>query len=97
MESPVFLLAKDPENDCRDLIFQRDGNLRLKVICLEDQEWHLNPEEMQLYAKKNNGEQLVFETIDYNHQEPGLIIEAIKWYANYIGNPEMEIEAELDE
>ena len=96
MEAPIFLLAKDPESDCRDLIFQRDGDLRVKVICLNNQPYISNPDELQLYAD-NNGEKLLFETIAFDHEQPGLVIEAIKWYANYIGNPKMEIEAELEE
>jgi len=94
MENAIFLLAKDPENECRDLIFQRDGNLRIKVICLDDQSFQPDPEELQLYAN-NNGEKLVFETVGYQPDDPALVIEAIQWYAKYIGNPEMEIEAEL--
>ena len=94
MENPVFLLAKDPQNECRDLIFHRDSGLRVKVICLDDQEFEENFDELQLFAD-NNGERLLFETVDYFPEDPGIIIEAIRWYANYIGNPEMEIEAEV--
>ena len=96
MENPVFLLAKDPQNECRDLIFHRDSNLRVKVICLDDQEFEENQNELQLFAD-NNGERLLFETVEYYPEDPGIIIEAIRWYANYIGNPEMEIEAEVPE
>jgi len=94
MENPVFLLAKDPQNECRDLIFHRDSNLRVKVICLDHEEFEENLNELQLFAD-NNGERLLFETVDYYPEEPGIIIEAIRWYANYIGNPKMEIEAEV--
>jgi len=94
MENAVFLLAKDPENECRDLIFQRDGDLRIKVVCLDERNFEPNPNELQLYAN-NNGERLLFETVDYQPDDPALVIEAIQWYAKYIGNPKMEIEAEL--
>ncbi|WP_026898699.1 hypothetical protein [Daejeonella oryzae] len=94
MENEIFLVAKDPENECRDLIFHRDGTLRIKVVCLNENQYVLKPDEIQFYAL-NNGEELLFETINYNYEEPGLIIEAIRWYAKYIGNPEMEIESEL--
>ncbi|NEU07837.1 hypothetical protein GZH53_05890 [Flavihumibacter sp. R14] len=94
MKNPIFLLAKDPENECRDLIFHRDGTLRIKVICIDNGEYQPDPGELQLYAN-NQGEKLLFETIDYQPDDPALVIEAIQWYARYIGNPEMEIEAEL--
>lgn len=96
MDNSIFLLAKDPEHDCRDLIFHRDGKLRVKVVCLDEKPWESNPDELQLYAN-NMGEKLLFETVDFNQEEPGQVIEAIKWYANYIGNPKMEIGAEEDE
>jgi hypothetical protein len=95
MENPIFLLAKDQENECREIIFHRDSDLRIKVICPDNKDWHLNPDELQLYAD-NKGERLVFETIDFRPDEPGLVIEAIRWYAQYIGNPELEIEAEIE-
>ena len=37
---------------------------------------------------------LVFETVGYNGEDPGLIIEAIRWYASYIQNPGLEILAD---
>jgi hypothetical protein len=94
MENPIFLLAKDPEEASGDIIFHRDSDLRIKVICPDHTSWKLNPDELQLYAD-NNGQKLAFETIDFRPDEPGLIIGAIRWYAQYIGNPELEIEAEL--
>ena len=96
MDNSIFLLAKDPGNDCRDLIFHRDGKLRIKVVCLDNKQWESNPDELQLYAN-NMGEKLLFETVDFDQEEPGQVIEAIKWYANYIGNPKMEIGAEEDD
>ncbi|MEO8795391.1 MAG: hypothetical protein ABI390_07965 [Daejeonella sp.] len=95
MEHSIFLLAKDPENDCHDLIFHRDGDLRVRVICVGDVEYKINPDELQFFAK-NDGTELMFETIKYDFDDPGLIIEAIRWYANYIGNPNLEIEAEFE-
>lgn len=94
MNNTVFLLAKDPANECRDIIYQRDGSLRIKVFCVGEKEFRPDPEELQFYGT-NEGQTLAFQTQDYNYEEPGLIIEAIHWYANYIGNPDMEIEAEM--
>jgi hypothetical protein len=93
MKSDIFLLAKDTENICRDMIFHRDGTLRVCVYCLDEEPFEPNQNELQFYGD-NNGELLAFETRGYNMEEPGLIIQSIRWYANYIGNPEMEILAE---
>jgi hypothetical protein len=93
MKNDVFLLAKDADDDCRDMIFHRDGTLRVSVYCLDEESFEPDPNELQFYGD-NNGELLAFETLGYNMEEPGLIIQAIRWYANYVGNPEMEILAE---
>ncbi|HEY1024060.1 MAG TPA: hypothetical protein VGE26_02760 [Sphingobacteriaceae bacterium] len=93
MAPDVFLLLKDRENVCRDIIYHRDGTLRINVVCLTDEEFHADPDEIQFYGE-DRGEALAFETVEYNGEEPALIIEAIRWYANYIRNPEMEILAE---
>ncbi len=96
MENLIFLLAKDPDNDCRDLIFHRDGNLRIRVICIDKEDYKINPDELQFFAM-NDGKELMFETINYDFEDPAMIIDAIHWYANYIGNPDLEIEAELED
>lgn len=93
MRNDVFLLAKDADNACRDIIFHRDGTLRVRVFCLDEEDFQPDPGELQFYAD-NNGELLAFETYGYNMEEPGLIIESIRWYANYLDNPEMDISAE---
>ena len=94
MENSIFLLAKNPDNACHDLIFHRDGTLRVKVICINKTELNSNPKEIQFFAN-NEGTELMFETVEYNEEDPGLVIDAIRWYANYLGNPEMEIETEM--
>ncbi|MDF3078563.1 MAG: hypothetical protein K0S09_2452 [Sphingobacteriaceae bacterium] len=86
----VFLIAEDPENECRDIIFHRGGSLRMRVYCLSDENFVANPNELQFYAD-NSGELLAFETYNFDIDDPGLVIEAIRWYAKYIKNPEMEI------
>ncbi|MBC7914340.1 MAG: hypothetical protein H7Y07_09480, partial [Pyrinomonadaceae bacterium] len=40
------------------------------------------------------GDFLAFETSGYDGSDPLLVIEAIRWYADYIDNPKMEILAE---
>lgn len=93
MENDIFLLVKDVENICRDMIFQRDGTLRICIFCIDEDNFEPKVTELQFYGD-NNGELLAFETRGYDMEEPGLIIEAIRWYTNYLGNPEMEILAE---
>jgi len=93
MDQSVFLLVKDSHNSCRDVIRHRDGDLRIHVYCLDNTEFEPNPEELQFYGN-DNGKLLVFETSRYNGDDPLLVIEAIRWYADYIDNPRMEILAE---
>ncbi len=93
MALDVFLLLKDPEIPCRDIIYHRDGTLRINVFCLPQEEFNPDPGEIQFFAD-DNGEMLAFETVNYNGEDPGLIIEAIRWYAQYLQNPGMEILAE---
>ena len=87
------MLAKDPDNDRHDLIFHRDGTLRVKVVHRNKKKLISEPDELQFFAN-DKGVDLMFETVDYIDEDPGLDIDAIRWYANYIGNPQMEIEAE---
>lgn len=93
MDQSVFLLVKDSQNPCRDVIRHRDGDLRIKVFCLSRDEFEPDPAELQFYGN-DQGELLAFETSHYNGDDPLLIIEAIRWYADYIENPRMEILAE---
>ena len=93
MDESIFLLVKDPNNPCRDIIRQRDSNLRILVYCLQTDNFEVNPNELQFFGE-NNGETLAFETSNYDGEDPVAIIEAIRWYADYIDNPRMEILAE---
>ncbi len=93
MDDSIFLLVKDPKNPFRDIIRQRDSDLRIIVYCLKDENFEANPEELQFYAN-NNGTFLAFETSDYTGKDPIAVIEAIRWYADYIDNSKMEILAE---
>ena len=93
MGNSVFLLVKDPQNPCRDIIRHRDGDLRIHVYCLGKDDFEPNHDELQFYGN-NRGELLAFESSRYDLKDPILIIEAIRWYADYIDNPRMEILAE---
>ena len=93
MDQSVFLLVQDSHNACKEVIRHRDGNLRIRVFCLGRDEYEPDPDELQFYAN-DNGDLLVFETSGYDGADPILVIEAIRWYADYIENPTMEILAE---
>lgn len=93
MDQSIFLLVKDSKDDCRDVIRHRDGDLKVRVYCLSKDEYEPEPSELQFYGN-DNGEILAFETIGYDGSDPLLVIEAIRWYADYIDNPKMEILAE---
>ncbi|WP_256012364.1 hypothetical protein [Desertivirga xinjiangensis] len=93
MDQSVFLLVKDSHNPCRDVIRHRDGDLRINVFCLDKEEFEPNPSELQFYGN-DHGQLLAFETSHYDGNDPLLVIEAIRWYADYIENPRMEILAE---
>lgn len=94
MEQSIFLLAKDSQHPCREIIRQRDSSLRICVYCLGKDNFEPNDDELQFYGV-NNGDILCFETSGYDGTDPLVIIEAIRWYADYIQNPRMEILAEI--
>lgn len=93
MDDSVFLLVKDPNNPCRDIIRQRDGSLRVLVYCLDEENFEPHPGKLQFYAD-HNGTLLAFETSMGDEDDPISVIEAIRWYAEYIDNPRMEILSE---
>lgn len=93
MDQTVFLLVKDPHNNCQDIIRHRDGSLRIRVYCLSKDKFEPGEDELQFFAN-DNGNLLAFETSGYDGSDPLLVIEAIRWYADYLKNPKMEILAE---
>ena len=42
MGNSVFLLVKDPQNPCLDIIRHRDGDLRIHVYCLGKDDFEPN-------------------------------------------------------
>lgn len=93
MDQSIFLLLKDSKDNCRDVIRHRDGDLKVRVYCLSKDPYEPDPSELQFFGN-DNGEILAFETIGYDGSDPLLVIESIRWYADYIDNPKMEILAE---
>ena len=93
MAQNVYLLATDPNNPCRDVIHSRDTDLKVRVFCLDKEEFHHDAGEIQLYGQC--GDVLyAFETISIASDDALDIVEAIQWYASYIRCPEMEILSE---
>jgi hypothetical protein len=90
MEHNVFLLATDPNDPCRDVIHSRDTTLKVKVFCVNDENFAPDSNEIQLfgYARKKL---YAFETINITPDDALDVISAIQWYAEYINFPKMEI------
>ena len=90
MDYNVYLLATDPQNPCRDVIHSRDTRLKVKVYCLDEEQFSPDDNEIQLYGYA--GKTLyAFETIDIKADDALDVVSAIRWYAAYINHPEMEI------
>jgi len=90
MDYNVYLLATDPNNPCRDIIHSRDTNLKIRVICLDEDHFTANKNEIQLYGYADN-KLYAFETINITGEDALDVVGAIQWYADYIEFPEMEI------
>lgn len=86
----TYLLATDPHRHCKDVIHSRDTNLKIRVYCLDDESFEPDPDEIQLYGYA--GKILyAFETIRVKAEDAIDLVSAIRWYAQYIRFPAMEI------
>jgi hypothetical protein len=90
MEHNVYLLATDPNDPCRDVIHSRDTNLKVKVYCLNEDKFHPNANEIQLFGYAKD-KLYAFETINVTPEDALDVIGAIQWYSDYIEYPDMEI------
>jgi hypothetical protein len=90
MDGNVYLLATDPKNACRDVIHSRDTSLKIRVYCLNDEQFDPGDHEIQLYGYADK-KLYAFETIDLRPEDALDVVTAIRWYAAYINCPEMEI------
>jgi len=93
MGNNVFLLATDPKRPNRDVIHARDSGLRIRVYCLEDEPFHADSNEIQLYGDTGDST-YAFETIGIASEDALDIVDAIQWYAGYIEHPDMDIAPE---
>jgi hypothetical protein len=90
MAQNVYLLATDPNNPCRDVIHSRDTDLKVRVFCLDNDTFHHDTNEIQLFGNCP-GKLFAFETVGIASDDALDIVEAIQWYADYIECPDMEI------
>jgi hypothetical protein len=90
MDYNVYLLATDPNNPCRDVIHSRDTNLKIRVFCLDKEQFSPDNNEIQLYGYAD-GKLYAFETIHIEAEDALDVVGAIQWYAEYIDSPDMEI------
>ena len=90
MDYNVYLLATDPNNPCRDVIHSRDTSLKIRVFCLDKEQFNPDNNEIQLYGYANN-KLFAFETINIAAEDALDVVSAIRWYADYVDYPEMEI------
>ncbi|MBW4890473.1 hypothetical protein KXQ82_12125 [Mucilaginibacter sp. HMF5004] len=90
MKDNVYLLIKDPKNPCRDVIRSRDTSLKINVYCLDKENFIPDPDEIQLYGD-DHGSPRAFETVGITADDALDVASAIRWYADYLDYPEMEI------
>jgi hypothetical protein len=90
MDYNIFLLATDPNDPCRDVIHSRDTPLKVKVYCVNEENFTPDGNEIQLYGYAND-KLYAFETINISPDDALDVVSAIQWYAEYIEFPEMEI------
>ncbi|WP_184547439.1 hypothetical protein [Mucilaginibacter sp. FT3.2] len=90
MDHNVYLLATDPKNPCRDIIHSRDTRLKVRVFCVDEEQFSPDNNEIQLYGYANS-KLYAFETINIAADDALDLVSAIQWYAEYIEYPEMEI------
>lgn len=74
----------------RDIICDRDGSLQIQVFNQREELFKPDRNEVHFFGD-NFGEILAFETIGYHSESETLIKDAIQWYAQYLGYPQMKI------
>ena len=77
-----------------DVIYARDSSLRVNVYHLHTTDFLPDMNELQLYTRLPDAQLLAFETVKLNPEDAINLITAIRWYANYIGFPDLEISAD---
>lgn len=73
-----------------DIIGYWDEDIRIRVVRLTRNMFSPLPNEVQFYGD-DHGVPLAFETIDYDNEDEALILDAIRWYADFLNYPQMKI------
>ncbi|HEY0771504.1 MAG TPA: hypothetical protein VGD31_14355 [Sphingobacteriaceae bacterium] len=81
------------DNGREDIICFWDSELRIRVAPLTDSPVYEDSKEL-LYYGDDFGTPVAFQTIDYHGEDPELILNAIKWYAQYLDYPQMVVSKE---
>lgn len=93
---PNYLFSSPDYFTCRidhkDIIGFWGKKLRIRVSQTSSIKPHTNEDEIHYYGSINSIN-FFFETENYNNEERGLIIRAIRWYAIYISHPLMKIKS----
>ena len=71
-------------------IYDEKSLLRINIYNLEDNKFRPNPTELQFYTI-NRGRYIAFETVDIKAYLRPLVANALLWYAQYIGQPDLHI------
>ncbi|EHQ25768.1 hypothetical protein [Mucilaginibacter paludis] len=90
MNADVYLLLTGADQNSPEVIYSRNSDLKIRVYCVGETEHTLHANEIQLYGYCN-GSLLIFETVEIQADDALDMIPAIRWYANYMDNPDMEI------
>ena len=86
----LFQLIQSLSKPDREIISQRAGSLRIAVYYLNEENFEANPAEICFYGIEY-GHVFAFQTIDYQGEDPCLMIDAIRWYAEFQGYRLLEI------
>ena len=73
-----------------DMIRDVKSMLKISIRRLEEIAFEPNPTELQFYSQYQNGH-IVFETVNIKDYLRPMVASALHWYAEYIGQPNMNI------
>ena len=77
------------ESSC-DKIVWYPGSLCVNIYNLSHHEFHAKPGELQFFSWYQ-GDYIAFETENWAKKKLHLVTAAIRWYAAYIGCPDLDI------
>lgn len=90
MNSTSYFLLDDQE---RPVIVHAETGLKVNVFSLELENFEPAGSERHLFGD-DHGEWLAFETEDWDDGDERILHQALRWYAQYLDYPQMNIQAE---